>query len=169
MDDHILAIYGLCTAFLTALHHAEDRQHKMPEAEVMTTALVAIIFCGGNCDHARARLGTRQDMPMMRSRSRFNRRVHLIQDLLVTRLNCLGEAWKALHVESVSIMDRFPVAMCDNDRIPRAKLDQQEVYRGDIASKQRYFYGGKIHLMVTAQGQPGEGFLTPGSYSDVHA
>jgi hypothetical protein len=139
MDDQILASYGLCTAFLTARHQAADRQHNMPAAEVMTTALVAIVFCGGNCEPARARLGTSQDMPMMRSRSRFNRRLHLIQDRLVTRLNCLGEAWKALHVESVSSMDRLPVAMCDNDRIPRAKLDPQEVYRGYIASTQRYF------------------------------
>jgi Transposase DDE domain len=81
----------------------------------------------------------------------------------------LGETWKALHRESIYVIDSFPVAMCDHYRIPRAKLSQQEVYRGSIASKKRYFYGVKIHLMVTAQGQPVECFLTPGSYSDVQA
>jgi hypothetical protein len=82
MDDQILAIYYLCTDFLTALHHAEDCQHKMTDAEVMTTALVAMVFFGGNFEHARALLGTRQYMPTMLSRSRFNRRLHLIQDSL---------------------------------------------------------------------------------------
>jgi hypothetical protein len=42
MDDNILAIYCLCTDFLKALHHAEDRQQNMTDAEVMTTALVAV-------------------------------------------------------------------------------------------------------------------------------
>ena len=80
MDDQILAIYGLCTDFLTARHHAEDRKQKMTDAEVMTTALVAMVFCGGNFEHARARLGTRQYMPTMLSRGRFNRRLPLIRD-----------------------------------------------------------------------------------------
>jgi hypothetical protein len=57
--------------------------------------------------------------------------------------------------------------VCDNDRIPRAKLYQHEVHRGYIASKKRYFYGLKIPLLVTKDGQPIECYLTPGSYSDV--
>ena len=122
MDDKILAMYCLCTDFLTVLHHAEDHQQKMTDAEVMTTALVAMVFCGGNFEHARALLGTSQYMPTMLSRGRFNRRLHQIQDLFVTLFNYLGETWKELHVESVYVLDRFPVAMCDNDRIPRAKL-----------------------------------------------
>jgi hypothetical protein len=169
MDDKILAIYCLCTDFLKALHHAEYRQQKMTDAEVMTTALVAMVFFGGNFEHARALLGASQYMPTMLSRSRFNRRLHLIQDLFVTLFHVLGETWKALNVESIYVIDSFPVAMCDNYRIPRAKIYQQEIYRGYIASKKRYFYGVKIHLMVTAQGQPVDCFLTPGSSSDVQA
>jgi hypothetical protein len=59
--------------------------------------------------------------------------------------------------------------VCDNYRIPRVKLYRHEVHRGYIASKKRYFYGLKIHLMVTKEGQPVECFLTPGSSSDVRA
>src|SRR5690606_13495846 len=44
---------------------------------------------------------------------------------------------------------------------------QGEAYRGFIASKKRYFYGLKIHLVVTNDGQPVEFFLTPGADSDV--
>jgi hypothetical protein len=124
MDDTILAMYCLCTDFLKALHHAEDRQQKMTDAEVMTTALVAMVFFGGNFEHARARLGTRQYMPTMLSRGRFNRRLHLIQELFVTRFNYLGATWKELNIESVYVIDSFPVAMCANYRIPRAKLYQ---------------------------------------------
>jgi Transposase DDE domain len=48
-------------------------------------------------------------------------------------------------------------------------LYQQEKYRGHIASKKRYVYGLKVHLMVTKDGQPVECLLTPGSSSDVRA
>jgi Transposase DDE domain len=48
-------------------------------------------------------------------------------------------------------------------------LYKGKAYRGYIASKQRYVYGLKVHLMVTQKGQPVECFLTPGSYSDVRA
>ena len=169
MDDQILAIYCLCTDFLKALHHAEDRQHKMTDAEIMTTALVAMLFFGGNFEHARALLGTSPYMPTMLSRSRFNRRLHRIEELFVTLFDLLGQTWKDLNVESVYIIDSFPVTVCDNYRIPRARIYQEEAYRGYIASKKRYFYGLKIHLMVTPQGHPVECFLTPGSYSDVRA
>jgi hypothetical protein len=67
------------------------------------------------------------------------------------------------------IIDSFPVAVCDNYRIPRAKVYQQEKYRGHIASKKRYCYGLNVHRMVTKDGQPVECVLTPGSYSDVRA
>jgi hypothetical protein len=122
MDDHILAISCVCHDFLKALHHMEDRQQKMTDAEVMTTVLVAMIFFGGTFEHARALLGTRQYIPTMLSRSRLNRRLHLIQDLFVTLFHVLGETWKALNAEAVSVIDSFPVAMCDNYRIPRAKI-----------------------------------------------
>jgi Transposase DDE domain len=36
-----------------------------------------------------------------------------------------------------------------------------------MASKPRYFYGLKVHLLVTKDGHPVEWFLTPGSSRDV--
>jgi hypothetical protein len=84
LDDHILAIYGVCHDFLKALHHREDCQQNMTDAEVMTTALVAMLFFGGNFEHARALLGTSQYRPTMRIRSRLNRRLSQIQHLFVT-------------------------------------------------------------------------------------
>jgi hypothetical protein len=169
MDDQILAIYGVCHAFLKALHHREDRQQKMTDAEVMTTALVAMRFFGGNFEQARALLGTSQYMPTMLSRSRLNRRLAQIHHLFVTLFDLLGQVWKELNGESIYIIDSFPVAMCDNYRIPHAHIYHQEIYRGYLSSKKRYFYGLKIHLLVTPQGHPVECLLTPGSSSDVRA
>jgi hypothetical protein len=66
----------------------------------------------------------------MLSRSRLNRRLHRLNELFLVLFELLGYGWKYLNTESVYIIDSFPVAVCDNYRIPRAKLYQHEKYRG---------------------------------------
>jgi len=84
--------------------------------------------------------------------------------MLLMLFECLGQAWKQLNPESVYSIDSFPIAVCDNIRIPRSKIyDGNE----DQASKKRYFYRPKIQLMATASGEPVEFFLTSGSFADV--
>ncbi len=46
---------------------------------------------------------------------------------------------------------------------------QDEAYRGYIASKRRYFYDLRTHLLVTVNTEPVEVFLAPGADDDVHA
>src|SRR5215475_14313513 len=107
----------------------------MSDAEVITTGLVAMWFFRGHFEAARALLSTPRYMPHMLSRSRLNRRCHRLTDLFVRLFDLLGYTWKQLNTESVYVIDRFPIAVCDNYRIPRAKLYQHEEYRGYMASK----------------------------------
>jgi hypothetical protein len=169
MDGQITAIYCLCDDMLKALPHSEDPQRQMTDAEVMTTAIVAALHFGGNVERARAWLSAPRYIPQMLSKSRFNRRLHALQDLLLCLFRVLGETFKALNADSVYLIDSFPVPVCDNIRIRHSKLYGEERYRGYTASKRRYFYGLKIFLLVTAQGEPVELFLTPGSVADVNA
>jgi hypothetical protein len=169
MDAKILAIYCVCADLLKAIGHVADPQQQMSNAEVITTGLVAMLCFPGNDESARALLSVPRYIPHMLSRSRLNRRLHRLNELSLTPFERLGQRWKYLNTESIDIIDCFPVAGCDNYRIPGAKLYQQEIYRGHIANKKRYFDGLKVHLMVTKDGQPVECFLTPGSYSDVRA
>ena len=80
MDGQIVAIYCLCDDLLKALHHPEDRQRQMSDAEVMTTALVAALHFGGNFERARVVLARLHYIPHLLSRGRFNRRLHALQD-----------------------------------------------------------------------------------------
>jgi hypothetical protein len=84
MDEKILAIYCLCADFLQALGHAEEPRQKRSDAEVVTTALVAMLFFRGNFEAARALLCAPWSMPHMLSRSRLNRRLHRLNHLLLT-------------------------------------------------------------------------------------
>lgn len=169
MDDKIVATFCLCDDLLKAIHHHMDKQCQMNDAEVMTTALVAALFFRGKHESARALLKEYGYIPQMLSKSRFSRRLHRIKDLFIILFHLLGNIWKTLNTDAIYVMDSFPVAVCDNIRIPRAKIYSTEEFRGYQASKKRYFYGLKIHLIVTQDGQPVECFLTPGNFGDVDA
>jgi hypothetical protein len=169
MDEEIIAIYCLCDDFIKGLGRYRDPQETMSDSEVMTTGLVSALYFGGNMEKARFLLDSPRYIPKMLSKSRLNRRLHAMMDKFLLFFNRLGYFWKESNKQSIYIIDSFPVSVCDNYRIKRAKIFQSESYRGYIASKRRYFYGVKIHLMVTEQGQPVEFFLSAGSFGDVQA
>jgi len=141
----------------------------MSDAEVMTTAIIAMLYFKGNFRLASQYLYEYRYVPNMLSRSRFNRRLHRIADLFLTLFLRLGENWKKLNEKSVYVIDSYPIAVCDNYRIKRSKIYHGEDFRGFIASKKRYFYGLRIHILVTEQGEPVEFFLEPGAFSDTSA
>ncbi len=167
MDSQIVAVYCLCDDMLKALHHHDDPQCHLNDAEIMTVALVAALFFGGNYAQAQAHLSDYGYIATPLSASRFNRRLHRLKDLFVTVFAMLGEHWKALNSASVYIIDSFPIASCDNIRIKQSRRYRGEDYRGYIPSKRRYFYGLRLHLVVTATGEPVEFFLTPGEDTDT--
>lgn len=169
MDEKIIAVFCLCDDMLKALHHREDPQCQMSDAEVMTTAIVAALHFRGNFEAARQWMHAAGYIPRMLSKSRFNRRLHRIFDLFLALFHLLGETWKQLNADVVYGIDSFPIAVCDNVRIGRCQRYRGAEWRGYQASKRRYFYGLKLHLLVTADGQPVEFYFTPGSYSDTRA
>lgn len=169
MDLQIILVDCLCADLLKALKHHEDSQCQMSDAEVMTTALVAALYFGGKYERARELLQEQGYIPNMLSKSQFSRRVHRLDGLFVTLFRVLGESFKELNEESVYIIDSAPVAVCDNIRIRRNKIYGDEASRGYQASKRRYFYGVKIHLLVTKDHQPVEFFLAAGALSDPEA
>lgn len=167
MDTQIVTIYCLCDDFLKAIHHVEDGQRQVSDAEVMTTAIVAALKFGGNIERARELLWQRTYIPRMLSCSRLNRRLHQVKPLFLSLFAALAEVWKARNSRSLYALDTFPIAACDQYRILRSRRYRGEAYRGYLASKRRHFYGLKIHLMVTDEGQPVEFFLAPGRGADV--
>ena len=173
MEEQIILVYCLCDDLLKALQHKEDPQCRMsdaaPRGHPMTTGLVAALFFGGKQILACAMLKEQKYIPDMVSKSQFSRRLQRLDYLFVTLFRVLGEAFKELNAESVYIIDSLPIAVCDNIRIKRNHIYGDEDYRGYQASKRRYFYGVKVHLLVTKDHQPVEFFLSPGELSDTEA
>ena len=84
MDTQIIVVFCLCADMLTALHHHEDPQRQMSDAEVMTTAIVAMLYFKGNFCMASRFLYDGNYIPNMLGKNRFNRRLHNIAELFLT-------------------------------------------------------------------------------------
>ena len=83
----------------------------------------------------------------------------------------LAGGFKRRNTQGTYAVDSLPVAACDNIRIRRCRLypleEHARAFRGYIASKRRYFYGLRVHLVVTQAGEPVEFALAAGSEADV--
>jgi hypothetical protein len=154
MCDHTLAIYCFIDDFLKAIRHTEDQRCQVTDPEVLTIAVVAMLYFGGNFEKSRLVLSELGLIKRMLSRSRFCRRLHRLSDVLQMLFHRLGAVLKTLNWESRYVLDSFPVSVCDNIRIPRCRLVKDELYRGRIQSKRRYFYGVKVQVIATLDGVP---------------
>jgi len=167
MITEIIAIYAITDDLLKAVGHQEDCRVQMSDAEVITTALVAARFFGGNHSLCQQYLKEHRFVPNMLDKSRFNRRLHRLFLPLLDLFDYLGSILKSLQPTMEYLLDSFPVPLCDNIRIPKVRLVRSEDYRGYIASKKRYFYGIRVQLLTTSTGIPVEFAFLPGEANDV--
>ena len=135
MDLQIILVYCLCADLLIALHHHEDGQCQLSDAEVMTAAIVAALYFGGKHHLACRFLSEQGYMPQMLSKRQFSRRLHRLDGLFLALFRILGESFKALNAESMSMIDSAPIAACDNIRIRyrreyRDRSDRQASHDG---------------------------------------
>jgi hypothetical protein len=166
MDFEITAIYCQSADFLASVGHKDDLQCKMNTAEVMTTALTAAAFFGGDHEKSRRFLKEYGYIPDMLSKGQFNRRLHRLPESLWLSFMEMN-ARAANNPLKTYLIDSFPVPVCRNIRIKKCRIYQDEEFRGYNASMKEYFYGLKVHLLITEDGIPAEMFLSPGSYSDT--
>ena len=172
MQTEIITIYVICDDYLKAMPYRDDDQADMTTAEVMTTAVVSARFFKNCLEPARTFLKQEGYVPHMLSESRLNRRLHRIPEHVWLGLfYALAQVHQQMNDSLDYIVDSFPIAVCDNYRIPHCRLyaHQRKAFRGYIASKHRFFYGLRAHVLVTASGQPVDLVLAPGSVADLSA
>jgi hypothetical protein len=166
MQDFTIAIYCFIDDLLQTIDKKRlDSRRKLSDAQVITTAIIAARYFQGNqanaCAYMKDFFGF--EIP---DKSNFNKNLHLLSDLICKLFYQLSSIFKALNLETVYIIDSFPVPVCKNIRIRRANLLREEKFRGYNASKKEYFYGFKVHVICTGNGMPVEVFFTAGSVHD---
>ena len=156
MINKTTAVYSIIDDILKAINHYDDKRRTMTDTEVITTAITSTMFFYGNMEKARSFMSSTGIIKNMLSKSRFCRRVHALSDLIYDMFHQLGSVLKTINISSEYIVDSFPVPICDNIRISRCRIVNSEDYRGYIASKKRYFYGIRVHILATSDGIPVE-------------
>jgi Transposase DDE domain len=167
MCQSTLAIYCFIDDLLKSLGHKQDVRAEVTDSEVITIALIAMLYFGGNFEKSRVVLSELGLMKRMLSRSRFNRRLHQVSDLIELIFHRFGSILKDLNWESRYLLDSFPVALCDNIRIARCRIVRDERFRGYQSSKRRYFYGVRVQVITRADGVPVEFSILPGKFADI--
>ena len=168
-EDKIIRIYCIIDDILKAINHQEDNRRKVSDSEIITTALVSALYFGGHLDNSRGFMKMTKLVPDMLDKSRFNRRLHQLSELLFSIFYQIGHYLKSMAGASEYVIDSFPVAVCDNIRISRCKLLKGKQWRGKQCSMRRYFYGVKVQVLVNDRGIPVEFGFVPGCESDVQA
>jgi hypothetical protein len=167
MVTKTVAIYTFFDDILKSMSYKEPKNRKTSDSEVSTVILIAAMYFGGNIETALSFVRSTNLMPHMLSKSRFNRRMHKIGELLAELFFYMGETIKSLNINQIYSIDSFPVAVCHNIRIANSHIVKGKEYRGYNASKRTYFYGFKVHVVVTAEGIPVEYTFTTGNAHDL--
>lgn len=168
-EDKIIGIYCIIDDILKGIGHLEDSRRRVSDSEVITTAVVSALYFGGHLDNGRGFMKMTRLVPGMLDKSRFNRRLHGVSELIFSIFWQLGHCLKSMAGASEYVIDSFPVAVCDNIRISRCKLLRGKQWRGKQCSMRRYFYGVKVQVLVNSSGIPVEFGFVPGCESDVQA
>lgn len=168
MEMQVITVYCICDDLVNFFDIKDDIQVKMSTAEILTTAITAAMFFGGNQERARTFLQEYHYIANMLIKSQFNRRLHAISpDFYKTLFSVLGNVFKNNNESGDYVVDSFPVSVCKNIRIGRSKIyKKDEQYRGKCVSKHEYFYGLRVHMISTIHREPVEIRIAPGSYHD---
>ena len=167
--DKVIAIYCFSDDLLKSIGHRTKEGCRTTDAEILTTALVSALVFKGNQSMSLSYMRSHNMIPLLPAKSGFTKRLHSLCDLLYALFQQIGYLLKQLNVTHHYILDSFPLAVCQNIRIPHCKLLKGETYRGFCASKQQYFYGVKVQVITTEAGLPVEAIFVPGAEHDAEA
>jgi IS5 family transposase len=170
MDEQIIFIYSICADLLVSLGISDDTQCKMNSAEIMTVAIVAALFFGGNFSKARFMLKSHKYIQQMLSESRLNRRMHEI-DISIWQnvFHAIAQIFSKKEENFEYLVDSMPVEVCMNVRSYRCKLLSGKQFIGFCKAKKKFYYGFKLHMITNSKGNPLEFIITPASVADITA
>jgi IS5 family transposase len=170
MELKIIFIYCFCSDFLKYMGIKSDPQCKMNQAEIMTVAITAALFYGGNFSLARKILMWNRHIPNMLSESRLNRQLHQIEfSIWETAFKMISKAFQKNDKSFEYLIDSMPIEVCANYRSYRCKILKGKQFIGFCKAKKKFYYGFKLHMITTATGMPIEFTITPASIADITA
>jgi len=169
VEHKIITIYCLIEEFLKVISNKKEHKlSKISNAEVLFIGYLAVSDFNGNYYKAykySISMGWISSIEYSRFIRRINRLDREIEQLFIF----LGDLFKRLNGSQVYSVDSFPVEICQIQREKRAKLWQDVSLKGYNSSKKKFFYGFKVHMVVTTEREPVFCYISVGSEHDVTA
>jgi hypothetical protein len=164
-DTLIVTVFVVLDEVMQAAGHRDHVLAQVPDAEVLTVAVVAAAAFQNHHERALQMLLRLGYLSGHLSVSRFNRRLHALGSWLVQLLELIGELFTQQTV--LFGIDSLPIPACHRARAHRCRTVQGRAYLGYVAAKRQWFFGWRLHLVVTPLGIPVNVVLLPASQPDL--
>jgi Transposase DDE domain len=162
-EDYIVAVYYVIDEMLKQVAYEDDVRSQVSAAEILTVAVIAAQYFHNHWERTLAIL-IQQRVIRCISISRFNRRLHALQDWLNGIVVGLGELFTG---GEVYIIDSMPMPVCKRVRARRCRKVRGIEYCGYCAAKKEPFFGWRLQLICTANGIPVSFDLLPAAHQDL--
>ena len=153
MERDIVTVYCLIDEFLKIIGIKEDPRAKVSNAEILLVGYLAVSHFNGNYYRSYQYIKI-MGLCNMVEYSRFLRRLISLQTIVSSLFSFLGKLFCRIDCAKIYSVDSFPVEMCSIAREKRVRLWNDHRLKGYNASKKRYFYGLKVHMVVTTHKEP---------------
>jgi hypothetical protein len=160
----IVTVFYITDELMEELGHQSDIRAQVPDAEIITVAIVAAKYFQNHHERALEVMQALGYLSGSISVSRFNRRLHALADWLAFIPTTLGELFLA---GEVFIIDSLPVPVCRRARARRCRKVRGRLFCGYCAAKKEKFFGWRLHLICTPAGMPVAFTLLPGALHDL--
>lgn len=168
MEQRIITIYCLIDEYLKQIDKKDDKKSKISNSEVLLMGYLAVNDFNGNYSKAYKYIMEMKIVTEIEY-SRFIRRINNLEKEIEGMFMFLSQLFKKLNVDKIYSVDSFPVEICNIKREKNSKLINRKELKGYNASKEKYFYGFKVHMIVTTDKQPVSVYISDGSTHDITA
>ncbi len=146
----------------------DDTRAKVSNSEILLVGYIAVNDFNGNYYKAYnyCKLLNFVKMPEY---SRFIRRINHLEQIIENLFSWLSKLFIKLEDAKIYSVDSFPVELCNITREKQVNLWSDVCLKGYNASKKKFFYGFKVHMVVTTNKEPVHFFISEGSMHDVTA
>ena len=168
MEHRIIAIFCLIDEFLKEIGYKDDKRAYISSSEILLIGYLAVSDFNGNYSKAHKYIMS-MNLVKKIEYSRFIRRLSKLEKEVEGLFIFLSKLFVKLNSMNIYSIDSFPVELCNITREKQVKLWSDIKLKGYNASKKRYFYGFKVHMVVSQHKEPISLYISEGSMHDTTA
>lgn len=164
MEENIITVFCLVDDLMKILDIKDDVRAKISNAEILTIGYMAVRYFRGNYYNAH-QLYLSMKPSYAIDYSRFIRRLNNLNYAIDGVFKVLSEVFYKTSKSEIYSVDSFPVEVCKIERSQSCNIYNHKDMKGYNSSKKRWFYGFKVHMVVTTNKEPVNCYI---SYANEH-